>query len=172
MKYNEIIKCQYERGVISPEVKQSIKEYFGIDIDAELLSPLVDYIFKRIFTADEERSKIALIDFLNSALGLSGSKIITDLTVISPVIPVDVIKRKKSIFDVRASFNNGEQCIIEMQVVDEHDFKKRSQFIISRAYVSQNISGLNYNALKKCYLIAIVNRAATILLTFSGVHAH
>jgi predicted transposase/invertase (TIGR01784 family) len=98
-----------------------------------------------------------LIDFLNSALEFNDEKKIVDLTVINPVMPTDTKKRKKAVFDVRTVFNDGEQAIVEMQFFDKHDFKKRSQFVISKAYVNQDISGQNYNALKKCYLIAIVN---------------
>jgi predicted transposase/invertase (TIGR01784 family) len=44
-----------------------------------------------------------------------------------------------------------------MQLNKSYDFKKRSQFIISKSYTSQPIAGSNYNALKKCYLICITN---------------
>ena len=46
-------------------LKAKIKEWLGIDIDSDLFSPMVDYIFKRIFTAEDERSNIALLDLLN-----------------------------------------------------------------------------------------------------------
>jgi len=145
------------KEMLSETTKKSIKQYFGIDMDSEVFSPTQDYVFKRIFTADETRSKIALIDFLNSVLEFEPTNEIIDLTVVNSQIPVDVLKRKKSIFDVRVKFNDGEQAIIEMQLSDIHDFKKRSQFIISKAYTSQEIAGLNYNALKKCYLVCITN---------------
>jgi predicted transposase/invertase (TIGR01784 family) len=137
--------------------KYSIKQYFGIDVDSEVFSPIVDYVFKRIFTADEKRSEIALIDFLNSVLEFEGGKIIEGVTVVNPQIPVDIAARKKSIFDVRVKFNDGEQAIIEMQINSEVDFKKRTHFIISKAYASQPIAGLGYWALKKCYLICVTN---------------
>jgi len=80
-----------------------------------------------------------------------------DLVVINPGIPVDVEKRKKSIFDIRVKFNGGKQSIVEMQLSGEKSFKKRAQFVISKAYSSQDISGEKYSALKKCYLICILN---------------
>jgi predicted transposase/invertase (TIGR01784 family) len=143
--------------ILDEKMKQSIKLYFNIDPDSEIFNPMIDYAFKRIFTADERRSKIALIDFLNSLLEIEGGKNIIYLTVINPQIPVDVEKRKKTIFDIRAKFNDGEQAIIEMQLNKGYGFKKRSQFIISKTYASQPIAGLNYDALKKCYLICITN---------------
>jgi predicted transposase/invertase (TIGR01784 family) len=143
------------KSILDERTKASIRQYFDIDPDSEIFSPLIDYVFKRIFTADEKRSKIALIHFLNSIL--EGTNIIVDLTVINPQIPVDVKKRKKSIFDIRIRFNDGEQAIVEMQLNKSYDFKKRSQFIIFKSYTSQPIAGSNYNALKKCYLICITN---------------
>jgi predicted transposase/invertase (TIGR01784 family) len=137
--------------------KESIKEYFGIDVDSDIFSPMVDYAFKRIFTADEERSKIALIDFLNSVLEFEDANNIVDLTVINSQIPVDIITRKKAIFDIRVKFNHGEQAIVEMQLSSQSGFKKRSQYIISKAYTSQNLAGLDYTDLKKCYLVCVTN---------------
>ncbi|MDR1701491.1 MAG: Rpn family recombination-promoting nuclease/putative transposase [Sporomusaceae bacterium] len=145
------------KSILDERSKQLIRQYFNIDPDSEIFSPLIDYTFKRIFTADEKHSKIALMHFLNSILEIEGNNTVVDLTVINPQIPVDVKKRKKSIFDIRIRFNDGEQAIVEMQLNKSYDFKKRSQFIISKSYTSQPIAGSNYNALKKCYLICITN---------------
>jgi len=104
------------RRILNRETKESIRQHFGIDIDSELFSPIVDYAFKRIFSADEVRSKIALIDFLNSVLEFEETQQIADLTVINPEIPVDVATSKKAVFDIRVKFNDGEQAIVEMQL--------------------------------------------------------
>jgi len=145
------------RRILNIETKESIKQHFGIDVDSEIFSPIVDYAFKRIFTADEVRSKIALMDFLNSVLEFEKAKQIVDLTVINPEIPIDIATSKKSVFDIRVKFNDGEQAIVEMQLSNHSGFKKRAQFLISKAYVSQPISGLEFSALRKCYLICITN---------------
>jgi len=150
-------KNSNRKSIIDEPTKQSIKQIFGIDVDGELLSPTVDYIFKRIFTADEKQSKAALIDFINSVLEHENDDKIVDLTIVNPQIPVDRGAQKKSIFDIRAKYNNGRQCIIEMQKEATPDFTKRSIHTISKAYVSQPISGMDFNALEKCYLICITN---------------
>jgi len=144
-------------SVMTDTIKEKIKEYYGIDVDSDLLSPMADYIFKRTFTAEDTRSKIALIDLLNSVLKFDGVKKIVDLVVINPGIPVDVGTRKKAIFDIRVKFNGGKQSIVEMQLSGSRSFKKRAQFVISKAYSSQDISGEKYSALQKCYLICILN---------------
>jgi predicted transposase/invertase (TIGR01784 family) len=137
--------------------KESIRQHFGIDVDSDIFSPIVDYAFKRLFTADEKRSKLALIDFLNSVLEFEKAKPIVDLTVTNPEIPVDVAASKKAVFDIRVKFNDGEQAIVEMQLNSHPDFKKRAQLLISKAYASQPIAGLDFGALRKCYLICVTN---------------
>jgi cellobiose-specific phosphotransferase system component IIB len=59
---NEADQNLLVRSRLDEAVKDSIKVQFDIDVDDVLLSPMVDYIFKRLFTADEKRSKIALIE--------------------------------------------------------------------------------------------------------------
>lgn len=127
----------------------------GINTTGELLDPRFDYVFKRIFTAQEEESKIALMDFLNSIL-FEGRETITDLSVINNEIPVESYKQKKSRFDILVIFKNGEQALIEMEFRPKDDFVKRSLHNISRLYSAQPINRLNYRKLKKCYMIGVM----------------
>jgi predicted transposase/invertase (TIGR01784 family) len=145
------------KSSLDESTKHAIKQTWNIDVDSEILSPLVDYIFKRIFTADDTNSKAALIDFINSLLEHENDDKIIDLTIVNPQIPVDRGTEKKSIFDIRAKYNSGRQAVIEMQKDPTPDFKKRSQHIISKTYASQEISGSDYDKLEKCYLICITN---------------
>ena len=137
--------------------KEQIRQLFGINIDNALFDPRLDYVAKRILAAESHESKQALIDFLNAALKPVGMDTIVDLTVISPEIPVDSAGHKKPKFDIRARLQNGEQVIIEIQFSRKDNFKKRSQFIISKAYSSQDISGKQYADLKRCYLVCVVD---------------
>ena len=143
--------------ILSGGDKAKIKEWYGIDVDSDVLSPMVDYIFKRIFIADDARSEAALIDLLNSLLELEGSEKIAQILVVNPEIPVDAGRRKKAIFDIRVKLLDGRQAIVEMQLSGTKSFRKRAQFIISKAYSSQEIVGEKYDALQKCYLICIIN---------------
>ena len=145
------------KSTLNEPTKKEIKEKLSIDPDNEILNPLVDYIFKRIFTADEKQSKTALINFINSILEHENDDMIVDLTIVNPQIPVDRGEQKKSIFDIRAKYNSGRQAVIEMQKNLTADFKKRSQHIISKSYASQEISGSDYDKLEKCYLICITD---------------
>ena len=143
---------------IDGEKKALIHQVFDIDLNSDLFDPRYDYVAKRVLTAENPKSKQALIDLLNSALKLVDGDSVVDLTVINPEIPVDGKHHKKSKFDIRVRFQNGEQGIIEVEWgKKKDDFKKRSQFIISKAYASQDISGKTYADLKRCYLICIVD---------------
>jgi predicted transposase/invertase (TIGR01784 family) len=44
-----------------------------------------------------------------------------------------------------------------MEFHKKDDMRRRAQFVVSRAYSSQDISGKAYADLKKCYLICILN---------------
>ena len=145
------------KTMLSEADKQQIKEILHIDPDSDILSPMVDYVFKRIFTADDSRSKTALIDLINSVLKYEGDEQIVDLTIVNPQIPVNRGTEKKSIFDIRAKYNSGKQATIEMQKNRVPDFKRRTQHTISKMYASQEISGWDYNRLEKCYLICIAD---------------
>ena len=148
-------------STLDEATKQAIKQTWDIDVDGEIMSPLVDYVFKRIFTADDANSKAALIDFINSILEHENDETIVDLTIVNPQVPVERSGEKKSIFDIRAKYSSGRQAIIEMQKDPVPGFKKRAQHIISKAYAAQGISGLDYNKLEKCYLICITNFGIT-----------
>lgn len=127
----------------------------GINTSGDLLDPRFDYVFKRIFTAHEKESKIALIDFLNSVL--TGKKhTIVDLTVLNTEVPVETYKRKKSRFDIRVVFDNDEFALVEMELNKKDDFAKRSLHNISRMYSSQSINRLDYRNLKRCYMIGVM----------------
>jgi predicted transposase/invertase (TIGR01784 family) len=133
------------------------KASIHIDTNSDLLDPRYDYVAKRILTAENPMSKQALINLVNSSIKLVGGGVVVDLTVINTELPVDNIHFKKTRFDIRVRFQNGEQGIIEIEWAKKDNFKKRSQFIISKAYSDQDINGKTYNDLKRCYLICIID---------------
>ena len=140
------------------EREEIIKEAgvkLGINTTGELLDPRFDYVFKRIFTAQEKESKIALIDFLNSVL-FNGEIKIVDLTVVNNEPPVEAHKQKKSRFDIRIISENGEQALVEMEFRAKDDFIKRSLHNVSRMISTQPINRLDYRKLKRCYMVGVM----------------
>jgi len=150
-KLGLVNKLDPEREVIIKEAGAKL----GINTTGELLDPRFDYVFKRIFTAQEKESKAALIDFLNSVL-FGGANKITDLTVVNNELPVDSYNQKKSRFDIRIIFENGEQALVEMEFRAKDDFIRRSLHNASRMYSSQPINRLNYRKLKRCYMVCVM----------------
>jgi len=150
-KLGLVNKLDPEREVIIKEAGAKL----GINTTGELLDPRFDYVFKRIFTAQEKESKAALIDFLNSVL-FGGVNKITDLTVVNNEIPVEAYKQKKSRFDIKVIFENGEQALVEMEFRAKDDFIKRSLHNISRMISAQPMNRLDYRKLKRCYMIGIM----------------
>ena len=95
-------KKYYEKSSIDPNTREEIKRFTDIDVYGRLMDVRADYVFKRIFTADEKTSLLALMDFINSVLEFEDSRKIVELAVVNPQIPVDRAVQKKSIFDIRA----------------------------------------------------------------------
>lgn len=156
----------YKSKKITDEtVKSLIKKFLDTDPDNDLMDVKFDWVFKRIFTADGKQSKLALLAFINSVMEFENDEKIVDvldINVANAEIPVDNITEKKSVFDIRAKYNSGEQVIIEMQRESTPGFRKRSQHIISKAYASQPITGEDsYRLLKKCYLICVTDFGLT-----------
>jgi predicted transposase/invertase (TIGR01784 family) len=59
--------------------------------------------------------------------------------------------------DIKATNQNGDKFIVEMQKKDLSNFDKRSLYYTSKAYVSQIEKGEDVKNLKKVYYIAILN---------------
>jgi predicted transposase/invertase (TIGR01784 family) len=121
----------------------------------KFLDPKNDLAFKKIF--GNENKKEILISFLNSVLDFKGLQTITDVNLNNPYQLPDIEDLKETILDIKATNQNGEQFIVEMQRKDLHDFDKRSLYYTSKAYVSQSKKGDSLIDLKRVYYIAILN---------------
>lgn len=66
-------------------------------------------------------------------------------------------KDKYGILDVRVRLKNGEQMNIEMQSVAYDYWQERSLFYLGKMYVDQVHEGEDYNQLKKCIHVGILD---------------
>ena len=155
LKKSTVVEQSIIYTSLDEDKKALFKQEYGIDIDSDLFDPRLDFVSKRILTAETKESKKALISFLNATLKLKGKKKI--VKVLNPVTTVDSEKQKKSVFDVRVEFRDGSEAIIEIEFRKKDNFKKRSQFLISRSYSSQDLAGKTYDDLKKRYIICVLN---------------
>ena len=117
--------------------------------------PKNDLAFKKIF--GNENKKEILISFLNSVLDFKNEKTIVKVTLDNPYQLPDIQELKETILDIKATNQNGDKFIVEMQKKDLSNFAKRSLYYTSKAYVSQIDKGEDVINLKKVYYIAILN---------------
>lgn len=121
----------------------------------ELLDPRVDIIFKRIFGS--EHNKDVLLAFLNSAFREAGEPPLTEIVLLNPYTEPDSPNDKQSIMDIKAKTAKGELLNIEMQLFNPYHMEKRTLFYWAEMYYHQIPKGGNYNTLKKCVTINILN---------------
>ena len=118
-----------------------------------LLSPKVDFVFKRIF-GNENHPKI-LISFLNAVM--KPKDLIKSVEIRNSDIEKEHIEDKYSRLDIKAITNEGEHINIEIQVKNEHNMIKRSLYYWSKMFENQIVEGDNYNKLAKTVCINILD---------------
>ena len=116
----------------------------------ELLDPRVDIIFKRIFGS--EHNKDVLLAFLNSTFREAGESPLTEIVLLNPYTEAVSPDDKQSIMDIKA-----RTAKIEMQLFNPYHMQKRTLFYWAEMYYHQIPKGSNYNTLKKCVTINILN---------------
>ena len=119
--------------------------------------PKNDIAFKKIF--GDEKHKEVLISFLNSVLDFKNEKTILDVTLSNTYQLSQIEELKDTILDIKATNQNNEEFIIEMQKKDIGDFAKRSLYYTSKSYVNQIKKAEQYKELKKVYFIGILDFA-------------
>ncbi|MDD2482340.1 MAG: Rpn family recombination-promoting nuclease/putative transposase [Lutispora sp.] len=123
----------------------------------ELLSPLSDIVFKALFGREEKKSKIILIDFLNSILALEREEKITEIIHLNPFNIKEYKGDKGSIFDIKIKTRKEERINIEIQINNVDDFRKRSLYYWSKMYSQTIKESESYTALKKSIVINIMD---------------
>ena len=109
-----------------------------------LLTPKLDYIFKKLLTGDTG----VLTDLLNAVLGLPKGRRIRSVRVKNPVVLPEEITKKYIIPDIPAVDESGRSYEIEMQVRRTEAYPKRALYYLSRIYAGQSDSGEDYEKLK------------------------
>jgi predicted transposase/invertase (TIGR01784 family) len=109
-----------------------------------LLTPKLDYVFKKLFTLDVD----LLIDLINSVLTLIENNQIISIDIKNPEILPDHIKEKYIVLDIKAYDNLGNHYDIEMQASKYLYYPKRSTYYLSKLFASQLKSGENYQLLE------------------------
>lgn len=118
-----------------------------------LLSPKVDFVFKKIF-GNEQHPEI-LISFLNAVI--QSDDPIKSVEIKNTDIEKEYVNAKFSRLDIRALTNRDEQINIEIQVRDEYNMVKRSLYYWSKMYDSQLERRGKYESLKRTICINVLD---------------
>ena len=114
-----------------------------------------DIAFRKIF--GNENKKISLISFLNAVIKLPELKRIIDVKIENPYQLPNLDGGKSTIVDVKATDQNGNTFIVEMQVAEAESFAKRVLYYTSQSYSGQIDRGEDYHKLKPAYFIGILD---------------
>ena len=104
-------------------------------------NPKNDIAFKKIF-GDENKTEV-LISFLNSVLDFKDKRQIKSVTLTNPYQLPNIEELKETILDIKATNQNEETFIIEMQKKGGTNFTKRSLYYTSKSYVNQYNEPIN-----------------------------
>ena len=118
-----------------------------------LLSPKVDFVFKKIFGSEENKS--VLISFLNATLKPKKEIVSVDLK--NTDIEKEYLKDKFSRLDVKATTSNKETINIEIQLSDQYNMTQRTLYYWSKMYEEQMEQSDNYKKLSRTVCINILN---------------
>lgn len=121
----------------------------------KFIDPKHNVAFQKIFGSSEHKN--VLISFLNAVLGLEGEYQIEDVSIANSYQIPKIEGLKDTTLDVKATDVSGRSFIVEMQVRDQKNFKKRSLYYTSKAYVQQLGVRDQYHLLKPVIFIGILN---------------
>ena len=114
-----------------------------------------DIAFRKIF--GNENKKEILISFLNAVLKLENQNQIKTVTLLNPFQLPKIKGLKVTVIDVKATDENGNVFIIEIQLTDKKGLDKRIQYYGAKGYASQIESGDEYLKLKPLIFIGILD---------------
>jgi predicted transposase/invertase (TIGR01784 family) len=118
-----------------------------------LLNPRVDFAFKKLFGAEE--NKDILISFINAVVAKENQ--ITEVILLNPYNLKNYAGDKLSILDIKATDEHGRQYNIEMQITDQVSYTQRALYYWAKLYSSQLQEGDAFGELKKTISINILN---------------
>ena len=110
-----------------------------------------DYVFKRIFGQEENKS--ALIDFLEGILEIE----IQNVQINNPEIPKDFYDSKYGVLDLKVTLDNRLIVNVEMQMQNQYNIEQRSTFYMASTYAKQLGEREGYENCKKVIVINILN---------------
>jgi predicted transposase/invertase (TIGR01784 family) len=132
------------------EIRQLAKQNAA---GGKLLNPMMDIVFKTLFSGGDDDSRQALCSLLSACTGRE----VTDVTVLNSEIQPEHLDAKTVRIDMHVSFNDGQMAGMEMQFDPKGDNQQsRAAFGAARMLSGQG-RGRKYRELKRVYQIFFVN---------------
>ena len=116
-----------------------------------IMKPKVDFCFKELMEEPEVRR-----GFISAVLGIRPEEII-QTTLLPTHLRKESLEEKLGILDVRVLLNGDIQINMEMQVAPFELWAERSLFYLGKMYIDQIKEGEDYDVLKKCIHIGILD---------------
>ena len=116
-----------------------------------IMKPKVDFCFKELMEEPEVRR-----GFISAVLGIRPEEII-QTTLLPTHLRKESQEGKLGILDVRVLLNGDIQINMEMQVAPFELWAERSLFYLGKMYIDQIKEGEDYDVLKKCIHIGILD---------------
>lgn len=116
-----------------------------------LMKPKIDFAFKEIMTDETARA-----GFLTAVLSLNPADI-KDTTILNTDLRKTHQDDKLGILDVRVRLNDDTEIDIEVQLSELTIWADRALFYLAKMYTEQISAGENYDVLKKCVSISILD---------------
>jgi predicted transposase/invertase (TIGR01784 family) len=118
--------------IMEPETMFDDVTFKIINVGDKRINRLNDRFVRYLLAG--ERSKPFLIAFINAALLLKGNDKIIDLDIIPGELHGPDAKTKLSILDVSAKLVDRRTVDVEVQVINQHDFRKRGPFYLAKRH--------------------------------------
>lgn len=116
-----------------------------------LMLPSVDFCFQELM-----EDKEILKGFCGAILRVAPEEIV-EIELLPKQLRKKYKEEKYGILDVHIRLNNGDRMNIEMQSTSYDYWQERSLFYLSKMYVEQIQQGEDYDSLKKCIHVGILN---------------
>jgi len=123
--------------------------------DDVLLSPLVDFLFKRLF-GDEQNTDL-LIALLNSIFDDAGGPHVMSIQLLNPYIDKEALTDKMSVLDIVARTDQGTLIDVEIQIRNTGEMRERSLYYWTKLYEGQLHEGETYHTLHPAMAINLLD---------------
>ena len=131
------------------------EEIIQIGEHEELLNPMIDPIFKALFTSDNEKSREALKDLISTCIHQK----VESVGVVANEPAVDMLDERQIRYDINCVINTGEKVNVEMTIFPSTGETVRLEYYLSKLFVSQSTTGAKkWKNLKKVYQISIIGK--------------